>query len=74
MYQQCKLKKDGATRIAYIPRKYAVLGLRLKLKIDGEWEEDWFVTEKYRSLSPDPPNPRKAVKEHEKNTGDSLAK
>ena len=73
MYQQCHLKRSIVTQIAYIPKKFAKVGMTLKIKYNGEWQNGWVVIRKYGVVDR-PPNPRKAIREHKRNTGDSLSK
>lgn len=77
-YNQCQLMKvvDNITRtrISYIPSKYAKLGNILTLKNEQEqWEDGWKVT--YVGHFADVPlDVQKSVRNHRKNTGDSLPK
>lgn len=79
-FKQCKLIKPTTTGmlviISYIPEKHAVIGHTVKLKNDNVWTEGWVVHEVYgnriaESLLPDSHD---SIKQHRKNTGDSLPK
>ena len=72
-YQQCYLEKGNVSQTAYIPQKFAKIGMFLKIKRHSEWENGWVVVRKH-SVIDRPPNPRKDVREHRDNTGDSLLK
>ena len=81
MYAQCSLTKELpngglAKLVSFIPIKWAVVGKRLRLKdSEGVWTEGW-VVESVGSVVAEEllPDPHKAVKQHRKNTGDSLRK
>lgn len=45
--RQCELKRENTTRVAWIPEKYAKQGKTIKLKINGEWVDGWFVAVVY---------------------------
>lgn len=78
-YRQCTLKRpvnehSSAQLVSYIPERYAVLGKTLKLKNDsGEWEDGWVVIAAGR-LTDSPPDGHDSIKQHRKNTGDSISK
>ena len=78
-YRQCTLKKtlsefSSSQLVSYIPEKYAELGRTLKLKNDhDEWEDGWVVIAAGR-LTDSPPDSHQGIKQHRKNTGDSLRK
>jgi hypothetical protein len=78
-YKQCKLtKKEGQstyTQIAWIPEKFAVLNKVLKIKEVNEWDNGWVVISAgERKLEEYLPNSHRDIKNHRKNTGDSLPK
>jgi hypothetical protein len=86
-FYQCSLAKqtviDGvnfgepttvATMISYIPARHAVLGNVLRIKRGDYWEEGWKVMVVYNDSADVSFDVRKAIKRHEKNTGDSLKK
>lgn len=81
-YTQCSLKRITYERpgkeviirqVSWIPTKFAVLNSFIKLKQDGIWEDKWLITG-IGATSDSPPDAHNAVKEHRKNTGDSLPK
>jgi len=79
-YRQVTMVKiiDRHTRVvevSYIPEEFALVGNVLKIKdlLTGEWDTGWGVTH-VGSESVEPPDYRKAIRGHRKNTGDSLPK
>jgi hypothetical protein len=59
----------------YIPQQFAVIGRTLKLKGDDEiWVDGWVVERVgYTTVESDSvPDYRKAIRNHRKQTGDSL--
>lgn len=67
------MRKNNAFRVSWIPAKFAKVGQVLKLKDNNEWDDGWIVewtgfTEQHLE------DPRKAIREHRKRTGDSLPK
>jgi hypothetical protein len=66
---------DGSTthRTSWIPAKFAKVGSPLKLKDDNVWTNGWIV-EWAGATDEIPDEPRKAIREHRKRTGDSLPK
>ena len=42
-YFQCSLKKRTGTIISFIPKKFAVLGKIVKLKVNDKWTDGWRV-------------------------------
>jgi hypothetical protein len=78
-YKQCTLEKsiNGSTvqTVSWIPEKYAQLGKVLKLQNeDKTWTDGWFVHFVGSSFIEEPIDIHKAVRQHRKNTGDSLPK
>ena len=81
LYKQCRLSKKNQSgnetwQVSYIPAKFAVVGKILKLKDNnGEWDDGWKVISAgvpvEEKLLPDY---RKQIREHRKNTGDSMSK
>lgn len=66
MYAQCSLKSKNKGQVAYIPEEFAKVGKLVE--IEGRvWEVLTVGT--YIST---PIYPRELIKEHRKNTGDSL--
>ena len=77
-YYQCELVKyEGMIRwetTTYIPEEFAILNKKLKLKDEeGEWDHGWIV-HKIFSKTDSPPDYRKLIRGHRKQTGDSLPK
>lgn len=74
LYTQCHLQhRHKVNTVSWIPAKFAKIGAILKLKNDGVWEDGWVVVG-VGATSDNPPDAHNAVKEHRKNTGDSLPK
>lgn len=86
-YVQCKLEKwvvsslpSGGfyrmTDISFIPEEFAVLNNKIKLKNeDDTWDDNWIVSEVYSNTkTKEPPDWRKLIRGHRKNTGDSQPK
>jgi hypothetical protein len=77
-YRQCKLHKnvDGniSEMVTFLPEKFASIGKVVKLKSeDGVWVDGWVVVSAGK-LTEDTPDSKKAIRNHRKNTGDSLPK
>jgi hypothetical protein len=47
-YTQCELVKGNVFQHAWIPTRFAVIGKVLRIKEDGEWEDDWIVKHVYK--------------------------
>jgi hypothetical protein len=78
-YRQCRLEKPGefftSYTVSYIPDKYAKVGNKLNLKIDGIWSYGWIVKTACDKVHEDfLPDSHSAIKNHRKATGDSLPK
>lgn len=43
LYKQCSMIRVNVRRVEWIPAQYAVVGKRLRLRIDGIWEDGWIV-------------------------------
>lgn len=53
-FTQCLLKKDSATRVSFIPSKYAIVDSIIALKDkSGNWSDGWQVIEKYEEMEKD---------------------
>jgi hypothetical protein len=58
--------------VSFIPEKFAKVGEVVKLKNeDGRWTDGWVVKRVGQSTTFDS---KKAIRQHRKNTGDSLPK
>jgi len=69
--------KKVVSQTTYIPVKFAVVGQVLKLKdpLSGQWVNGWKVVAVYNLTSEKSVlDYRKAIRNHRKNTGDSLPK
>lgn len=42
-YVQCRLARDRAVQTAWIPLAFATVGLPVRLKDGGDWEDGWRV-------------------------------
>ena len=80
-YSQCTLRRQHAkgwiVTTSFIPQQYAKLGQMLKLKDDdGFWVDGWIVENVGISVleASDLPDSHKAIKNHRKSTGDSIAR
>ena len=77
-YRQCTLRlttSDGHTeQTSYIPDKYAKVGKILQLKENDIWTDGWEVISIHHEPTDEPPDFRKMIRGHRKNTGDSLPK
>jgi hypothetical protein len=76
LYSQCtverKTESGKSTMVTWLPAKFAIKGKVLKLKGNGDvWTDGWVVT-KVGELATKPPNWTKLVRQHRRNTGDSL--
>lgn len=60
-HTQCKLNRNGAMQVAWIPSEHATVGAVLKIKESTGWEEGWSVVEVWP-----PPLPSKIVEERER--------
>lgn len=78
-YRQCTLRKklsefSHAQQVSYIPEKYAEMGRTLKLKDEhDEWDDGWVVISA-GELNSHPPDNHESIKNHRRNTGDSMPK
>ncbi len=76
-YRQCRMSRKNEIQVSWIPEKFAVQNKVLKLKnYKDEWENGWIVenvgsSRVEESLLPDP---HIDIKQHRKNTGDSMKK
>lgn len=78
-YKQCYLERGVfcgiASQTAWIPSKYAIVGDTVKIKQeDDTWQDGWVVKTVSEEEIDDPIDLHKAIREHRKNTGDSLQK
>ena len=78
LYSQCTIEKKTesgkTTQVTWLPAKYAVKGKVLKLKDDGDkWQDGWVVMQ-VGDPSERPPDWKKLVRQHRKDTGDALPK
>lgn len=72
MFQQCLLQNENAVLTSFLPLKFAVVGMLLRLKnSDGVWEDGWIVKRKFSRVEA-APDPRRSFRQHEQSTGDSL--
>lgn len=46
-YFQCRLTRENATRISWIPAEYAKAGKTIRIKSGEEWSDGWLVAEVY---------------------------
>lgn len=79
-YRQCNLVKfEGEStynQTSWIPEKFAVKGKTLKLKSGQVWDDGWkvmFVSDT-RMAERCLPDSHYAIKQHRRNTGDSMKK
>lgn len=77
-YIQCTLEKKMQSGVVYqvcwIPKEFAVLGEVLKLKSEnGTWIDGW-VVHHIGTIENIIPDVKKSIRNHRKNTGDSLPK
>jgi hypothetical protein len=78
-YKQCCLKKKTETgsvqTVSWIPEKFANVGGVVKLKKDDDtWDDGYVVMSASEEAVDEPPDYRKALRQHKKRTGDSLPK
>jgi hypothetical protein len=75
-YRQCLLTKGTSTTTSWIPERFAVLGKVLKFKDEGgTWDNGWVVEAVYGRLHrAQLPDSHREIKQHRRNTGDSLPK
>lgn len=83
LYSQCSLRRvyvdennlpHYVTTVSWIPSRWARLDQVLKLKgDDGIWQDGWMVTG-VGATTDAPPDAHDGIKQHRKNTGDSLPK
>ena len=79
-YNQCRFERtteNGGTisYVAFIPTKFAIIGERVKLKFDDNWIDGWVVHSISEPVEENClPDSHKSIKQHRKNTGDSLPK
>jgi hypothetical protein len=76
-FRQCVLHRltgEGEAIItSYLPEKYAVVNKVVKLKGNQSWTDGW-VVKSAGELVDEPPDYRKAIRRHRKNTGDDTPK
>lgn len=49
MFTQCLLIKDGNIyEISWIPKKFALIGNKLRIKRNNTWESGWVVEKTYQ--------------------------
>ena len=78
-YRQCQLRKkhaDGSASctVSFIPEPYCIKNKVLKLRDkDGKWDNGW-VVESAGARQVDILDAHDAIKQHRKNTGDSMPK
>lgn len=65
-YVQCKLKKENAEEVAFIPLKFASKNKELQIKKNDEWEDGWKVFEVYSNSKCTKDVALKAESEHRK--------
>lgn len=68
-YTQCRLRREAVEQTAFIPTKFAELGAVLKIRGVNGWQ-----VLLVGGTVDDPPNVRKQIKGHRKNTGDAMPK
>ena len=74
-YTQCELTNGAVRQIAYIPDRNAKLNNLVSLRVHGRWSTGWTVTKRYNTITREElPDVHDEVKQHRKNTGDSLPK
>lgn len=73
-YNQCRLKRGNLTTVTWIPEKYAKVGCYISLKENDKWSDAWLVDYVNHQKTDSPPDWRKLIKQHRKNTGDSMPK
>lgn len=72
-YMERKTRTGTSTMVSYIPEKYVKFGV-VKLKDDyGHWTDGWVIKSAGEPTEM-PEDPKKAIREHRKRTGDSLPK
>ena len=71
-YTQCGLYRKNVKKVSWIPTEFARTGKALKLKDNGIWEDGWIV--EWVGQTDDRPDVNKTIRNHRKNTGDSLPK
>lgn len=47
LYQQCLLYKGNTAMVSWIPTEFAKKGKVVKLKVNGEWDDGWFVMSQF---------------------------
>ena len=45
MFKQCKLKKENTYRVTWLPAKFAIKGLCVKLRDNKQWDDGWIIAE-----------------------------
>ena len=50
-YTQCKIVKDDAFQVAWIPSEYAIVEKVIKIKVDGLWDDGWMVIDAFGTKS-----------------------
>lgn len=78
LYVQCHLRRNmeggGHSELTtFLPAKFAVKNMTLKLRTNSGWQDGWKVVRTY-SKRYGVPDVRKEVRAHRKRTGDSLPK
>ncbi len=49
MFKQCKLKKENTYRVTWLPAKFAIKGLCVKLRDNKQWDDGWIIEEVWGS-------------------------
>ncbi len=79
-YRQCTLEKtQGESLVStqtWLPEKFAKIGRILDIQDSDtkEWTRDWRVKAASQTRTDNPPDWRKLVRNHRRQTGDSMAK
>ena len=72
-FRQCFLKqRDRTTTVAWLPEKVCIVGKGVAIKQNDVWGPTWQIM----TMGPKtdrPPDWRKLIKGHRKQTGDSIA-
>lgn len=77
-YRQCSLSRTICETVerttTWLPSKYAVAGVVLRLLNGGDWEDGWIVDSVAPALrdEADLPDPPRDFRRHKRGTGDSL--
>jgi hypothetical protein len=73
MYTQCVLRRGNVEQVAFIPSEFAKKGNFVKIEESGIWTNGWKVISVGQVVEK-PIYSEKAIRQHRKNTGDSLPK